>query len=328
MKPYNRKLRRSLLQYSALGALGLMLLPLHAYASPANTHQENASYSADVTSFHTSAGANGIHFATATVHLVNKTKKPLILACNASKVIVTDDQKNQYAGATVRGLGTVSGSNVDPKFVLPPGGGGDALFEVRARIAPTTIRGVAFDLNLATREIEALEGQQFRLGVEHALEFTGLKNGLAPMPEAKPTVDAGPFTATILRSKVARAGRWLTQDMTVNLRNTSEKPLILAYEHGSSFGLDDQGNRFGYGTADQSTTGIGVVSGNKADPQFVLAPGEAREVRFSVARAPGREIAGTDLTFYTALQTLEVLPSNQVRSTRQYSLTFTGLSLK
>ena len=285
-------------------------------------------FSAEVTSFHTSAGANGIHFATATVHLVNKTKKPLILACNASKIIATDDQKNQYSGAMVRGLGAISGSSVDTKFTLPPGGGGDALLELRCRIAPTTIRGVTFDLNLATREIEPLEGQQYKLGVEHALEFTGLKNGLAPTSDGKPSVDAGPFTATVLRSKMARAGRWLTQEMTINLRNTSDKPLILAYEYGSSFGLDDQGNRFGYGTSDQSTTGIGVVSGTKADPQFVLAPGESRDVHFTAARAPGREIAGTELTFYTALQALEILPSSQIRSTRQYSLTFTGLSLK
>lgn len=305
-----------------------MLFPPNVNADTTTARQENTAYSAEVTSFHTSAGANGIHFATATVHLVNKTKKPLILACNASKVRATDDQKNQYAGAMVRGLGAISGSNVDTKFVLPPGGGGDTLLELRCRIAPTTIRGVTFDLNLATCQIEPLEGQQFRLGVEHALEFTGLKNGLAQRSEGKPTVDAGPFTATILRSKMARAGRWLTQEMTINLRNTSEKPLILAYEYGSSFGLDDQGNRFGYGTADQSTTGIGVVSGTKADPQFVLAPGEAREVRFTALRAPGREIAGTELTFYTALQALEILPSSQIRSTRQYSLTFTGLPLK
>jgi hypothetical protein len=166
------------------------------------------------------------------------------------------------------------------------------------------------------------------LGVEHALEFTDLKTGLAPMSDGKPTVDAGPITAKVLRSKVARAGRWLTLDMTTRLTNTSDKPLILAYVFQSSFGVDDQGNRFTYGPADQGATGIGFVSNEKADPQFTLAPGEAREVHFIVARIPGREIAGTSLIAYTALEALEILPSKQIREIRQYSLTFPGLSLQ
>ena len=313
--------RRVAFAFAALASLGWLLLP----RSAAGREEDPPPYTAAVTSFHTSQGANAIHFATATLHLVNNTKRPLILGCDASKITVTDDQKIQYSGALVRGMGTVAGTTVDPKFVLPPGGSGDALIEVRARIAPTAIRGTMFALDLATREIESLPGNQFRLGAERAWEFTQLKNGAAPASDGKPSVDAGPFTASVLRSKVARAGRWLSLEMTMRLKNTSDKPLTLAYESG--FGVDDQGNRFSYAPGDRGTSGIGVVSGTKADPQFVLAPGEAKEVRFTAARAPGREVAGTSLIYYVALQSLEVLPSNQIRSTRQFTLTFPGLSL-
>jgi len=101
------------------------------------------------------------------------------------------------------------------------------------------------------------------------------------------------------------------------------------YHRVSNFTFDDQGNRYAFGTAgtyDTSVKGIGIVSGQKADPQFTLAPGESRDVQFTVLRRVGREVAGTKLTYYVALVQLEILPSNQIRSVRQYSLTFPRMS--
>jgi hypothetical protein len=108
--------------------------------------------------------------------------------------------------------------------------------------------------------------------------------------------------------------------LAAQVKNTSDKPLVLAYEGSSSFGVDDQGNR--YAAYDTGVSGIGIVTSLKADPQLVLAPGESRDVQFIVGRRLGREVAGTQLTYYVALAQLEVLPSNQIRTLRQYSLTF------
>lgn len=289
---------------------------------------DKATFQATVTSFQTSVGGNGLRFVTAVVHFHNKTKKPLILACDLGKAKATDDQGNVYGGAMVRGIGKVSGNNVDAKFVLGPEGDSDILVEMRTRLDRTTIFGMTYDMDLGVREIIPLEGNQLRLGQEHALEFTGLKNGLAG--EGPHMVNATRFTAEITRSKTGRSGRWLVVDFTMKIKNTSDKPLILAYETTSSYGIDDQGNRFGYGVAgthDGSFSGIGGVTSSNADPQFTLEPGETKEVHFSVRRSPEREVAGTKLGYYVSLQELEILPSQQIREVRQYSLAFPEIKI-
>jgi hypothetical protein len=212
---------------------------------------------------------------------------------------------------------------VDPKFVLPPEDGADALFEMRWR--GTAVFGTVFDLKLPVRVIVPLEAGQYKLGTEHLLTFTGLKSGHVALPKEgdtlpKNTVDAGPFTVEITRLTPSIAGNRRSQSATLQakIKNTSDKPIVLAHDGTSSFGIDDQGNRFAYA----SVSGIGVATSIKADPQFVLGPGESREVQFSIYRKLGREVAGTMLTYYVALAQLEVLPANQIRTTRQYSLTF------
>jgi hypothetical protein len=298
------------------------------------TRVENPAFSATVTSVETSPGSNGLRFLTASVHLHNRTKQPLVLGVEASKVSATDDRRNSYAGTTVRGLGEVAGTRVDPKFVLPPDGGGDALFEMRWRADRSSIFGTTFDLTLPIRVIVPLEGEQIKLGTEHLMTFTCLKSGYVATPGGSDSlpenaVDAGPFTVQISRLTPSVAGRWHVATLAARIRNTSKKPLILAYESTSSYGIDDQGNRYGYGTPgthDTSVSGIGMLTSLKADPQFTLAPGESRDVQFKVIHARGREEAGTRLTYYVALAQLEVLPSSQIRTVRQYSLTFPRLT--
>lgn len=320
--------------------LPVLLVALGAGGARGQTvaSQPKGGFTASLTGLQTSVGGNGLRFLTATVHFENRGEKPLILACDASKIVATDDQGNRYGGATVRGMGTQSGSTVDTKFVLAPGAGADAQFELRTKLSPRTVRGVTFSLDATVREVSLLPSGQVRLGAEHTLGFDHLKpDGVAPDAQraAVPpgALDAGPFTASIVRSRMSRAGnrRWMIQEMTVRLTNTSAKPLTLAYESGSSYGIDDQGNRFGYGVAgthDTSFSGIGLATSSTIDPQFTLAPGETKEVHLSVRRAPGREDAGTRMTYYVNLLGVETLPSGQLRVTRQYSLAFPGLDCK
>ncbi|MCW3055203.1 MAG: hypothetical protein JWN14_4373 [Chthonomonadales bacterium] len=324
--------RVAYLFFLAVGVATLVNAP--AAQAQVTTRGENAVFSATVTSVETSPGANGWHYLTTSVHLQNLTTKPLILGVEPSKVNATDDQHNSYGTIQVRGIGEVRGTTVDPKFVLPPDGGGDALFEMRWRGDRNAIFGTTFDLTMPVRVIQALEGGQYKIGTEHLMSFGGLKAGYVATPKGAPSrsnnsVDAGPFTMQVTRLTPSIAGRWHVATLAAQIRNTSDKPIVLAYEGSSSFGVDDQGNSYGYGTPgthDTSVSGIGMLTGTSADPQFTLAPGESRDVQFKVVHARGREVAGKMLTYYVALAQLEVLPSKQIRTVRQYSLTFPRMS--
>jgi hypothetical protein len=292
--------------------------------------------SAAATSVEKNLGANGRHYLTVTVRLQNLTGKPLILGVEPSKVSSTDDKGNTYRVTLVRGIGQITGNKVDTQFVLPAEGTGDILFQMYWQGDRNTVFGTVFDLKLPLRVITAVGEGQYRLGTEHLLTMTGLKAGHVATPKADPplpanTVDAGPFTVQITRMTPSFASDRRTQTVTLaaRIKNTSDKPLILGYEGASSLGIDDQGNVFLFGavgTHDTSVSGIGIVTSRAADPQFELAPGEERDVQFTVRRRVGRETLGTQLTYYVALVQLEVLPSKQVRSVRQYSLTFPRMS--
>lgn len=294
------------------------------------TERENPLIRATVTSVETSPGANGWRYLTTTMHLHNRTKNPIVLGVEPSKVSATDDQRNAYGVTLVRGIGEIASTRVDPKFVLPAEGGADVLFEMRWRGDRNAIFGTKFDMTVPARVILPLSGGQYKLDKEYLLTFTGLKSGHVAAPKGsdslpKNTVNTGPFTVQITRLTPARTARLHTATLDAQIKNTSDKPLVLAYEASSSYGIDEQGNRYAFGTAgtyDTSVRGIGIASSQKADPQFTLAPGESRDVQFTVLRRVGREIAGTQLTYYVALVQLEVLPSNQIRTVRQFSLTF------
>ncbi|MCB8933299.1 MAG: hypothetical protein M9921_11825 [Fimbriimonadaceae bacterium] len=306
----------------------VLLLPSACLAlAQQQAHVQNSTFGATVTGFQTTGGANGWHYITATVHFVNLTKKPLILAANPAKATSTDNKGNIYGTTSMRGIGGIASGRVDASFVLPPGGGGDVLLNMQWRPARNVEFGITFDLDLAVSEIEALESGQVRIGKETVLHFGGLKSGYFDVPPDH-TVDAGPFTAHVVRTKLGTAGRFHTVDITVSIKNTSDKPLILAYDYRSDFGTDDAGNRYGFGNPggpDASASGIGVVGGGKADPQFELKPGEEREARFRIVRAIAKVPDGKELTFYVALKQLEILPSKQIREVRQFSLAFPGL---
>jgi hypothetical protein len=183
----------------ALGALGATSLaqtqtpPAQAAPQPAPTAvatqppgicgsqpfcYETQDFAATVTDFRTSKqGYFGI--ADATIRFVNKTSNPLVLGYANGSGTALDDQGVAYGvgGANaLRGMGLVNGASADPKFVLRPGGFGDARFELLTRLPQ--VYGLTFELNITVNEINILEGNQHTVGSEFPLQFQGLTNGV------------------------------------------------------------------------------------------------------------------------------------------------------
>ena len=145
---------------------------------------------------------------------------------------------------------------------------------------------------------------------------------------------AGPFVAEVDQFAASTEGnrKYHVLHINVKVRNVSTQPLILAYKAKSGAAIDNLGNRYYWGhagTYDNSASGIGKVEGQNADPQFQLAPGEARTATFSLIRydANGHEI-GTTFTHDLTLTQLEVLPSRQIRVARDYAVSFKDLGLE
>lgn len=269
-----------------------------------------------------------------------------------------------YGAGSVRGMGEITAREFDPKFVLQPGESSEARFEFAWRPTGREIYGTAYDLDLAVREIDPVAANQLRLGLEHALRFRRLNSsivaaaaGAIPRGEtttgaatttATPTVataitaaiadacgamprcfSAGPFTADIVHLTPSKVPRHHVIQINVRFRNVSSAPIILAYTAKSSGAIDNYGNRYHWGrpsTYDTSVQGMGIVQGRNADPQFVLQPGQSRNATFSLIRYEvGRNPIGTGFTYDLAVEQLQVLPSQQVQSVRQYSLHFSSL---
>ncbi|MEP7367587.1 MAG: hypothetical protein ABI972_30370 [Acidobacteriota bacterium] len=139
--------------------------------------------------------------------------------------------------------------------------------------------------------------------------------------------NAGAFAADIQNiSSSVYGGRHHILRFNVRIRNASSQQLILAQTYNSSVVVDNAGQRYGQ-PATQAVTGIGVVSGRSADPQFVLNPGQSRDVAFQVMRRNSGNPTGVSYTFDTSLEQLEILPSQQVRFVRQFSLNFPNLAV-
>jgi hypothetical protein len=220
-------------------------------------------------------------------------------------------------------------------------------------------------MDLTVREIVPVgNGSQIRLGKEHFLQFRNVGQSAvsaappqavpaaaaapvaadpapasvasaAPAPDAcegKPRCySAGPFTAEVLSLTGSIAGNQRNHVVRVNIRfrNVSNQPVILAYTARSSVLVDNLGNRYYWGTAgtyDTSASGIGIVQGNKADPQFVLNPGESRNAAFGLFRRGATGI-GTSFTYDVSIEQLEVLASQQIRTLRQHTLNFPDLPM-
>lgn len=103
------------------------------------------------------------------------------------------------------------------------------------------------------------------------------------------------------------------------------QPLVLAYKNGTSVAIDNHGQRLTQRGANFAR-GIGVSGAGQVNVDFVVQPGQTRDAAFEVYRYIGRTLIGTGFTWDVAVQQLEVLPANQVRSVREYILNFPDLS--
>jgi hypothetical protein len=313
-----------------------------------------ASFTAQVVDWRT-VQSNGTHYVSGTVRFSNRTAHVLVLGHPRGGSSVSDDRGNLYAVGKVVGIGEIGGGGVDTKFSLQPGESAEARFDFRGPGGGTLV-GTRFTMTQTVRELEPLPSGQWQLGREHALRYQGLVNGLAAgAAEAPPAAGAAPGPAPTATSPAAPvplvadacggqphcssagavavqvAGLTSTSSNNRNLlkldlkfSNRGSVPVILAYRAGSHQVVDNQGGAYGSGQLGQPVAGIGQVRSGVADPQFLLQPGETRMASFN-ALGYGRR-TGTSYTHSLALEQLEILPSQQVRTVREYALSFADLT--
>lgn len=268
-------------------------------------------------------------------------------------------------GNAVRALGLITRTSYDPKFTLQPGETADARLEF-SWYPGRKVAGTIFQMELSAREIDLLAAGQQKLGREHVLQYRGLADGMvapaealavglasaaapvaasASMPQDATAAgqqapatnpcggalsrcyDAGGFTAQVMQLSSSQQGAVHHVTISLRLRNSGSQPLILAYVTQSGSMIDNYGQRYQIDSRyDAAVKGIGQSSRNKADPQFVLGPGESRNATFDYTRYVGKTPVGTVFTPDLALEQLEILPSRQIRSVREYSVSFSNLT--
>lgn len=324
-------------------------------------------FATTVTDFRTSQQGR-YKVITANLRFQNKLDHPLILGYVSGSGIATDDQGNRYStynDSVIRGIGVITSRNVDPKFVLQPGETSDARIELVWKFTQAVF-GTNFLMEMTVREIDPIQGDQYRLGSEHALQFRGLTNNVAAaihsagattaVPSTTPVsaasaneepaapvvsnacanlprcFGAGPFTAEVTGVNVTQNDGRRHSIIRLNIRfhNVSGEPIILGYVSGSSIATDNQGTRYGWGvsgTHDTSVQGMPILEGRSYDTQFVLRPGESRNAAFTVYRKLDNSILGTSYTYDVTIAQLRILENGvQVTKVRDYALNFQNLT--
>jgi hypothetical protein len=346
-------------RWSALVLLALVLCDVSFAASSCATTQwcsETSTFVTQVTDFRTSIKGTQ-RAVTATLRLQNRTDRPLTLTYASGSGVVIDDQGNRYGvddfrnANAVRAIGIINRHTFDPKFTLQPGESGDARFEF-TWYPGKSIVGTIFQMELTVREIDSLAGGQQKPGREHALQFQQLTDklgGTRPTAVAASTTassasgalaggsdpcagnhrcrSAGPFIAEISQATTSTARNQHLVRIGLKLRNVSDQQLILGYVTNSGVMVDNYGHRYVVDwRSNNNVQGIGQVSRSKADPQFVLNPGETRNVVLQYSRYIGKSTIGTVFAPDLALRQLEILPSQQIREVREYSLSFADVT--
>ncbi|HYP04987.1 MAG TPA: hypothetical protein VER03_02030 [Bryobacteraceae bacterium] len=330
--------------------------------------EETDSFGVIVRDFRPSTISGSVRVVSATLKFLNKTNRPLILGYVRSAGVAVDERGNRYTLASaesVRGMGEITGREFDPKFTLAPGQTADTRFEFIWQWNGRDILGMkAWDVEVAVRSVTEVAPGQYRFGAEHALQFRGVppaavisSESLAPsqappdaggtataepVPEVRATdacvgrprcFSSGSFVAEIQHAALTHEGAYKDRVARLNvaIRNTTQRPLSLAYVAKSSVLTDNLGNRFFWGTAgtyDTSATGIGKVEGNRVDPQMTLAPGESRVATFTLRRrTPRTDPDGAAYTYNVTVAELQVINSQQVRTSREHSIMFADFAL-
>ncbi|HVZ31647.1 MAG TPA: hypothetical protein VG963_04430, partial [Polyangiaceae bacterium] len=164
--------------------------------------QDTSTFSATVTDFRTSVVGSNRQLM-AVVNFQNKTDRPLIIGYVEGSGVALDERGNRYklsGSNALRGIGEIRRNTFDPRFTLQPGERADARFELEF-YAKNVVVGVQFQLDMAVREIDPVGGDQYRLGREHVLQFSGLRDGL----NAAATSAAGGAVASAAASVSASA---------------------------------------------------------------------------------------------------------------------------
>jgi hypothetical protein len=139
----------------------------------------------------------------------------------------------------------------------------------------------------------------------------------------------GPFVTEIVQASPSMHGNNHHIRVVVRVRNTGAEPLVLGYVQNSGVMEDELGNRYIVDRRYRKhVSGIGQVTRNQADAQFVLAPGAARNFTLVYQRYTGRspQIARSYSPALT-LARLQPLSQTQVRTESEYSLNFFGMGL-
>jgi hypothetical protein len=357
MKKIWQRMIMALLAGLAVGGTTMPAVAAQAHCSSASC-SENPSFVVQVTDLRNSTSGR-YRVLTATLRFRNKLDRPLILGYVNGSGVVTDDLGNRYLIGSngVRGIGVLGGNAVDTKFTLAPGETSEARFEYTWEPGRAIV-GTRYDMDLTVREVDAISGNQFKLGRERVLHFASAAVdrpvGAAPSaaapavatpaataPPASPQdfcagvsrcVSAGPFIAQITGAtpQGGAKDRHHTLVLNVRFRNVSNEPVVLGYKASSSNGTDNLGNQYYWGRAgtyDTSAAGIGTVSSREANASFAVAPGASRDATFKLIRynSLGSQL-GTGWVYDVVISQLEILPSQQVRVGREFSLHFTDIT--
>lgn len=143
---------------------------------------EVPSFIATVTGFRPSVQGSAPTVAL-TLQFRNKSPRPLVVGYLENTGVATDDRGNRYtiAPGEVGGIGVVSTTSFDPRFVLQPGEAGEVNLQFVSAGAGGTA-GTSWNIEIGIREIDKLSEKQYRLGKTHLLQFRGYRGGGGPPP--------------------------------------------------------------------------------------------------------------------------------------------------
>ncbi len=319
--------------------------------------REVAKFSATITDFRVSPNTVGNRPVSVTLRFTNRTGAALILGYVDKSAAAYDDRGNKHelqGSQALKGIGRVERNRFDPKFMLGPGESADARIELNF-FASNVIVGTEFDFEISVREIEALAGNQYRLGREHALSWQHLRDGLrggasraagpladgaaaAPtsaaagraMPAGDPCLGAvnctasGPVLAKVVGvQSAAPTGNNHQVTVRIAFQNLGAVPLILNYKAGTGEMLDERGEKYIVDSRyRESVQGMPVSTRTSASSQFTLNPGESRVASFIYRRFVGKVPAGRVFSPSIAVEQYELQASNQLKLEREYALGF------
>ena len=126
--------------------------------------------------------------------------------------------------------------------------------------------------------------------------------------------DAGDFAAIVTQFRTSTDGSGnKILDAILHFQNKTNQPIGLGYVDGSASGLDDRGNRYGLNVGWGGVRGMGVVSGNVANPTFVLNPGSSGDSRFEFiwVRPPANAVVGVNYEIEFDLREMNRAEANQ-----------------